>query len=238
MNNNPFIESGIYKITNNLTGKSYIGQSKNIQKRYLEHIHHKDTDIDKDIRELGLENFTFEILELCDESQLNEREDYYILKFDSIDNGYNKIRGGQDNIGESNSNSILKESDIYFIRECYKHHMRQRDAYEYFKDKITFGYFRVIWEGTSWNYIHMDVYTEENKKYYSSEATNGELSDRAIFSNDEILELRKRYVNETASEIYESVKDKCKYNTLQQILWGRTYKDIPIYDKKSKKWIQ
>ena len=36
---------------------------------------------------------------------------------------------------------------------------------------------------------------------------------------------------------YKDYEGKCSYNTLQQILWGRTYKHLPIYKKKEKKWI-
>lgn len=82
-----------------------------------------------------------------------------------------------------------------------------------------------------------EVYTEENKQYYKSQATNGENSTTAILSDSEVLELRKRYISESAKDIYESVKDKIKYQTLQQILWGRTYKHIPIYKKSQKQWI-
>lgn len=64
----------------------------------------------------------------------------------------------------------------------------------------------------------MDVYTNENKAYYRKNATNGELSPQALFTNDEVLNIRKRYINETAKEIYQDYKNKCSYQTFQQIL--------------------
>lgn len=82
-----------------------------------------------------------------------------------------------------------------------------------------------------------EVLTEENKRYYSREATNGGKSPKAKFSNEEVLKMRERYVSEDAKSIYKDYEDRCSYNTLQQILWGRTYKDLPIYKKKEKKWI-
>ena len=82
-----------------------------------------------------------------------------------------------------------------------------------------------------------EVFTEENKKYYSTEATNGEKSTNAKFSNEEVIKIRERYVSENAKTIYEDYKNRCSYNTIQQILWGRTYKNLPIYKKKEKKWI-
>ena len=50
-----------------------------------------------------------------------------------------------------------------------------------------------------------EVYTEENKKYYMRQDTNGEKSSKAILTNEEVIALRKRYVNETAKQIYPSV---------------------------------
>lgn len=81
-----------------------------------------------------------------------------------------------------------------------------------------------------------EVFTEENKQYYiykNSQGANGE----AILTNEEVLELRKKYVNSSAKELYEDYKNKIGFQTFQQILWGRTYKNVPIYKKKEKKWI-
>lgn len=83
----------------------------------------------------------------------------------------------------------------------------------------------------------MDVYSPENLNYYKYQTSYGENSKYAAFSNEEVLYLRERYVNETAAEIYKSVSDKCKFATLQAILYGRYYTNIPIYDKKNKIWI-
>jgi len=84
----------------------------------------------------------------------------------------------------------------------------------------------------------MDVYTLENKLYYKRNTISSEAKSKgAAFSDNEVIELRKRYVNESANQIYESVKDRCKFQSLQQILWGRQYTYLPIYDKTNKIWI-
>ena len=82
-----------------------------------------------------------------------------------------------------------------------------------------------------------EVLTEENKKYFSKEATNGEKSSQAKFTDEEVILLRNRYISESAKSIYKDYKDRCSYQALQQILWGRSYKHLPIYKKKEKKWI-
>ena len=82
---------GIYKITNKLNGKSYIGQSIHCGKRLDEHCSNKKQFIDETIELEGIQNFTFEILEECNKEELNEREDYYIEKYNTMfPNGYNK----------------------------------------------------------------------------------------------------------------------------------------------------
>lgn len=82
-----------------------------------------------------------------------------------------------------------------------------------------------------------EVFTQANKDYYSKQSTNGELSKTAILTNQEVIDLRKRYVLETAKKIYEDYKDRLSFQTLQSILWGRSYKELPLYKKKSKEWI-
>lgn len=231
---------GIYRIVNTVTGESYIGQSTDIAERFNQHVYHRTAtntfEVDKDMNVLPLDRFSFQILELCKPEELDEKESYYIDYYKSNIYGYNKIAGGQHNIGESNPNAKLTAQEIYDIREAYNNHQRKWSVYELYKDKVTKYSFSNIWDGYSWKDIHYDVYTEENKIYYMREATNGENSELSLFTNAEVLELRKRYVTESAKEIYESVKDKVKYQTLQGILCGRAYKDVPIYDKKNKIW--
>jgi len=82
-----------------------------------------------------------------------------------------------------------------------------------------------------------EVFTEENKKYYIYDNSKGANSATAEFSEEEIIQMRTRYVNETAKQIYEDYKGRVAYQTLQEILWGRRYKNLPIYKKKEKKWI-
>jgi len=228
---------GIYKITNKLNNKSYIGQSNNIERRFRDHKKYSETTIGKAIQEEGVDNFIFEIVELCDKSELDEKEIYYINKFDTINTGYN-IELGKNTSGIYNPNRKLEEEDVYNIRLSYKNHEKVSDVYEKYKDKITYNYFLNIWEGRSWKHILPEVFTPGNKIYYMQQTSLGENSSKAIFTDEEVLALRERYVNETAREIYESVKDRCGFQTLQQILWGRHYSHIKYYDKRIKKWIQ
>lgn len=91
---------GIYKITNISNGLCYIGQAKDIDKRWKEHVKCGlgiDTPVGNKLyqamKEIGPENFTFELLETCSVEQLNEKEKFYIDLYQSKDFGYNSNKG-------------------------------------------------------------------------------------------------------------------------------------------------
>lgn len=94
----------IYKVTNKVNGKVYIGQTiQSLKDRWYRHCAKKNLSkaemnmhIKRAILKYGKENFTVEIVEECDSKLLNAKERYYIGYFDSYNNGYNSTTGGQD----------------------------------------------------------------------------------------------------------------------------------------------
>ena len=112
----------IYKITNNINDKIYIGQTRvTVHIRYQEHLRavkdNRDTYLYRAMRKYGVDNFTVEVVESIscktkDELiiQLNTKEIYYIKKYNSNDSnfGYNMTRGG-DNTSDVN----MKPCDAY-----------------------------------------------------------------------------------------------------------------------------
>lgn len=52
-------------------------------------MHVRDTQLYRAMREFGIENFSFEVLEECQLTELNDREKFYIHKYDTLINGYN-----------------------------------------------------------------------------------------------------------------------------------------------------
>ena len=235
---------GIYKITNKNNGKVYIGQSNNIEKRLSEHKQKRTMTIDEYINILGVENFTFEVLEECALNELDIKEQQYIQKYNSQEDGYNIQKGGFNNSqGEGNGRAKLTEEDIIFIRQSYAQQVSPSKFYEqYFKDRITKSQFQGIWQGRSWNWIMPEVFTEENKRYYTIEQNK----ERAILNKEEILYYRKYYIKHTAHETYLLfIKEKgelLKEKTFTKILIGdintknSIYNDVPIYKKIKKCW--
>ena len=111
----------IYKITNKLNNKVYIGQT--IQKpieRFYQHCAKKcdkyilNMVIHKAIFKYGKDNFTFEIIEEVPKQQLNEREEYWIKYYNSYTDGYNSTKGGQ------KGNKPFKNIDNKAIIEQYQ----------------------------------------------------------------------------------------------------------------------
>ena len=91
---------GIYKITNKLNNKVYIGQSIHIYRRWSEHCQPSTTSlIGKAIQKYGKENFIFEILEeVSNVNTLTQKESEYIKLYNSITpNGYNIIEESETN---------------------------------------------------------------------------------------------------------------------------------------------
>lgn len=86
------IQSGIYKITSP-TGKIYIGQSSNINRRMAEHKYNsktKNLKLYSSIRKYGIENHKLEILFLSnDNDEKNKMESFYINELNTIEKGLN-----------------------------------------------------------------------------------------------------------------------------------------------------
>lgn len=144
---------GIYKITNKNSGKSYIGQSNDIERRFKEHQQKGASSripLDVAIQKYGKDAFTYEIIEECNIDELNEKEQYYIQLYDTKNTGYNCSDGGdQQSIGANNGRAKLTENDIVIIRTAYANHEKQQNVYQQFKDRITFNHFQSIWQGRS-----------------------------------------------------------------------------------------
>ena len=231
---------GIYKITNKINNKIYIGKSINIEQRWKEHIRHskntfsrKKPPIHRAINKYGKENFYYEILEVCNIDELVEKEIFYIKKFDSTNKkiGYNLTPGGDSGpimCGEKNPGSVLSDNDVIYIRECYDKGVYKLDCYKEINKKtsLNFNTFNSIWYGKSYKYIKPEVFTEENRIKHVNLSYKHRALKHCHKVKDYVLEIRKLKKN---GEKYHDMKKRYSFinvNTFNDIWCNRTFKYI------------
>jgi group I intron endonuclease len=93
---------GVYKITHIGSGKSYIGISKNIHRRWIQHkswvnTKNRRSAIYAAMQKYGIDAFSWQVIEQCDADSLEIREQHWIAVFDTFRNGYNLTAGGEYN---------------------------------------------------------------------------------------------------------------------------------------------
>jgi len=111
----------IYKITNNINGKIYIGQTKKaLSQRIAEHIKgnnkYNKTPVHRALNKYGLESFTISVIDEADTKEiLNEKEIYWIKTLDcKIPKGYNIADGGNGVVGYKHTKKWKKNQSIRF----------------------------------------------------------------------------------------------------------------------------
>ena len=126
--------SGVYKITNIITGEFYIGSSKNIESRWADHkspsVHklRPNSKLYKAMAKYGRDNFTIEVIEETD--NLREREQYYIKQLKPSYNNYRAKGFDTDRYKETrrrcnkewnktNRDKQLAEKKAYNNRLCF-----------------------------------------------------------------------------------------------------------------------
>lgn len=218
--------SGIYVITNNINGKKYVGLSKNCLKRWSDHYSNsyhskRKDDLDKALyramRKYGRDNFSFQVIEECDEDKLPEREIYWIAKLDTYKNGYNETPGGdipgEKSIhkGEEHGRAKLKEEEVKQCRQWYKEGKRSKDVWEeHFKDRMSYEGFQRMWHGQTWKHVMPEVFESNphpRRKY----------SEELIAQIKEMYNVKKM----TCAEIYHFFNEQISRTTINDICNNR-----------------
>lgn len=111
----------VYKITNLLTGKFYIGKTAQaLEKRWIQHCTPRSgcRYLSKSIRKYGKENFEIKVLTYCNNiEEMNHREQYYIRLFNTLaPDGYNLMTGGGNSLP---SKEVLKKRSNS-LKQFYK----------------------------------------------------------------------------------------------------------------------
>ena len=107
----------IYKITNQINGKSYIGQASDPYNRWAKHrsrarngnqmsaIHHA-------IKKYGVENFDFKVIDETTKEKVDDLEKHYIKEYKSYENGYNLTKGGMVSVQTEETKKRMSKSKL------------------------------------------------------------------------------------------------------------------------------
>lgn len=217
---------GIYCITNLVNGKVYIGQSVNIEKRW---VHHKTTlrhnmHINKHLQsawnKYGEQNFEFIILHECIYEDLDRYEIYYIEKYNSIENGYNLLRGGSNGnrftqivIDKMKSSQAKRYSDV-------KAHQKLSSSIQKFMDSEN---------GDLWK----EKQSKKRKEYYLNEENR--LKHSEILKEALSLEENKLKISMAQKKRFSSENGKQEKIT-QMILKGKAIVRLNLDMSISKKY--
>lgn len=148
------MKKAIYKITNKINGKIYIGQSKQPERRFREHCWKKEkyvSLIDRAIQKYGENNFDFDILGWFE--NYNEKEQEYIAFFKSFaPYGYNITKDGEEpplHIGNDHPNAkITSEMALNIKKDLMNFNIPRKQIIK--KYKITNDIVRHINDGRAW----------------------------------------------------------------------------------------
>lgn len=193
----------IYLITNLINGKQYVGQTiKGYLKRWQGHCvyanrisNNKQSPqlIDQVIDKYGIENFKIELLETVPIEQKDKKEQYYIQKYDTYNNGYNLTIGGDFN--------------PMFDEKVKQHHKEVMQSME-LKTKMSTSVKK--------------AYTDDLRKWFSNDTkqkwNNATEEQRKTiikgfinYNNSRKQKIAMLDANDNIVQIFESCSDACRY---------------------------
>lgn len=209
----------IYKITNKINNKIYIGQTiktrptdRFSQHKYL--ANHPDQEkgisyLHRAMKTEGIDNFIFEIIENIDNSLLDEREKYWIQYYNSkIPFGYNICDGGKGTIGYSRKQSIEEKQK------------RQQSNKQFYINNPEARHERSLIAKNLWqNEEYRKKVTESNRQFYATHPDKFSGKNNPFYG--------KHHSQETIEKIKQS--SLSKYKKIAQ-LDKDTLKEIRVFD--------
>lgn len=239
--------SGVYLIKNTSNGMTYVGQSKDVERRIRQHFHDKRNPkqfIDYAIR-AGKKDFQWEILEACPIEDLDYLEEYYIYYFDSINKGYNRSYGENSSapVYKTNGASRSKYTDeeIMTIRKEYVKKTMRELYKEYGYKDANYNSFCSTINNT---HLHLPCYKKTLKQWIYPSNWQGDKIDlpqmtASKVSEEIIMKARRLYVNHSCAEILQMPEGQAfpDRDALDRCLMGKTERWLPYYNKKEQCWI-
>lgn len=222
---------GIYKITNKINNKVYIGQSVNIKRRWKDHIRGNkkcSSLIHSAINKYGVDSFDFEVLfefNRVNYDLMNILEIAYIKYFNSLSpNGYNLDSGGKNKIPSDDTRKKISENTRISM--------------------IDVDYTNII--NANRNNINIERRKESLKEYYNNMTSDEkeELSNRLrlINNRDDVIEKKRekmigRFMGED-NPFYgrhhsEETKDKIRNTKIKNNSTGKGIEKSDEWRKKN-----
>lgn len=217
--NNSTKKSGVYEIRNLANSKMYIGSSLQVYTRFSQHKHalnnnkHHSSHLQSSWNKHGGSNFIFRVLELIPNATkqiLEEREDYWINHFDSINKGFNKKTGTEEKYNRFYNNPEMQ----LFIQDFID--SKIQEGYEFISRKNTKSKVKLIFKNIYTVVYHIDVNKTITKIHNPSECKDPVLE--ICPTTKEIL-----YTYKSVKEILIKYTD-IKRGLMEQILYGKNNK--------------
>lgn len=196
---------GIYCIENMVNGKKYIGQSINIENRWIKHKRELNNNVHYNVHlqaawnKYKEENFNFYVIIECQESELDYYEKFYIKEFNLLDKnvGYNINPGGAFP-REFSEEELNKRSES--IKKWWK--IKSKDE----KDKIMFALKNghKEWEKNCTPEEKSEVYNKIVEKYlFKTEAEKNAIKEKRVNTMKKTISKRDENRKKELSDIYK-----------------------------------
>lgn len=203
-------KSGIYKITNKINGKIYIGSAVNLSNRFATHQYalnnnkHKNSHLQSAWNLYGSEVFLFEVLELVEKNHLIEREQHYINLFNSSHReiGYNKAKFAGSTLGnKASAETRLKQSAARIGKTPWNKGKKyseeqKRQCRDAFVDNVA------PWSKLNWQLV------EKIRQLYQEGNTQIKIAEMFGLFQTTVSEIVRNVIWKDETYVYERKKNK------------------------------
>lgn len=145
--------SGVYRITNERNGMTYVGSTRDLERRRAKHwAHfrsgkHPNRYLARAVKKYGIESFSMSVLEYCEPEKLAEREQHHIEQHKAFGSGYNLLPNAYRNRGYKHTASARAKIRRAFTGRKFTDEHRERIAAALRTHKRTEAHARAISEG-------------------------------------------------------------------------------------------
>lgn len=222
----------IYKITNRVNKKVYIGQTRfTVEHRFKQHIknyniEHRTQPLYMAFAKYGIENFEVETLEECPTDKLDEREIFWIAKYDSFKNGYNATLGGV-----KGCKYFWTDNQYEEIKSMYLSGFTSQKIAEQFgvSAYTIIGILRSMGVKIKGNPLDMNkMEREEFIEWYKNGASLKYLADKYNTDKETVKRFLKKYDVDLRNHSELLHNEELQKETIADFVSGMKYKDMEL----------